>query len=349
MSESNKKTPVIIDLNKILNFEDSTEIKRMETEFELNGWCFVFLPAELIPDSNLTKELSDFFQLDKRKSKYLQRLEIYGYAKVNHKEGIKLLSGSYFNKFANKGLVPATLVKPLNYLSQVFDAVTKRLIEVLDQHSVFQQEPSLPSLIELAGLPWHEEYFGMLDIVSYFNMKSGFRPPQNGQTTEEVNCIPHYDPGLLSISILSTNEGLQLKNMPNNEWIDGPLESNIGVIWLGEAASRITQNRLKPGIHRVVYPQESKPRLTLWYQLCTIEQLKNVSADKKDELMANGTVTFKNLPGSTPITVSPGETKLGFLKRIEMSHGLSTSKMGPPSYRLEKHTIAYPTTVSKTE
>ncbi|CAF3386917.1 unnamed protein product [Rotaria socialis] len=276
MSESNKKTPVIIDLNKILNFEDSTEIKRMETEFELNGWCFVFLPAELIPDSNLTKELSDFFQLDKRKGKYSQRLGIYGYSKVNHKEG----------------LVPATLVKPLNYLSQVFDAVTKRLIEVLDQHSVFQREPSLPSLIELASLPWQEEYFGILDIVSYFNAKSGFRPPQNGQTTEEVNCIPHYDPGLLSIN--------------------GPLEPNIGVIWLGEAASRITQSRLKPGIHRVVYPQESKLRLTLWYQLCTIEQLKNVSADKKDELMANGTVAFKNLPGSAPITVSPGETKLGF-------------------------------------
>ncbi|CAF3580105.1 unnamed protein product [Rotaria sp. Silwood1] len=150
-------------------------------------------------------------------------------------------------------------------------------------------------------------------------MKSSFRPPQNGQTTEEVNCVPHYDPGLLSISILSTHEGLQLKNMTNNEWVHGPLEPNIGVIWLGEAASQITQNRLKPGIHRVVYPQESKPRLTLWYELCTIEQLKNISADKKDELMANGTVTFKNLPGSAPITVLAGEKKLDFLKRVEMA------------------------------
>jgi hypothetical protein len=58
--------------------------------------------------------------------------------------------------------------------------------------------------------------FGMLDIVSYFNNKSGFQPPHNGQTIEEVNCVPHYDPGLLSISILSTHEGLQLKNMAND-------------------------------------------------------------------------------------------------------------------------------------
>ncbi len=92
-------------------------------------------------------------------------------------------------------------------------------------------------MIERADLPLQEEHFGMLDIVSYFNDKNGFEPPHNGQTTEEVNCVSHYDPGLLSISILSTYEGLQLKNMTNDEWIDGPLEPNIGVIWLGEAAS----------------------------------------------------------------------------------------------------------------
>ncbi|CAF4795585.1 unnamed protein product [Rotaria sp. Silwood1] len=349
MSSSNEKTQVIIDLNKILNLNDVTEIKRMETEFESNGWCFVFLPTELILDRMLTRQLSTFFKSDNSKSRYSQHLAIYGYSKTDHKEGIKLLTGSYFGQFANKGLVPKTLVQPLNYLSQVLDAITKRLIEVLDQHSVFQKQPSLSSLIERADLPFQDEHFGMLDIVSYFNKKSGFQPPENGQTTEEVNCVPHYDPGLFSISILSTHEGLQLKNMTNNEWVDGPLEPNIGVIWLGEAASRITQNRLKPGIHRVIYPQKSKSRLTIWYEVCTTEQLKNISADKKDELMADGAVTFASMPGSAPITVLPGETKLEFLKRVEMAHGLSMSKVGPPYYVLEKHTISYPTNDLKTE
>jgi len=349
MSASNKKSQVIIDLNKILNSNDSAEIKRMQTEFELNGWCFVFLPTELILDRNLTNELSEFFVHDNRKDKYSQRQAIYGYSKVNHKEGIKLLTGSYFGKFANKGLVPARLVEPLNYLSQMLDAITKRLIEILDQHLTFQQQPSLSTLIERADLPLQDDHFGMLDIVSYFNDKSGFQPPHNGQTTEEVNCVPHYDPGLLSISVLSTHEGLQLKNLTNDEWIDGPLEPNIGVIWLGEAASRVTQNRLKPGIHRVIYPQESKCRLTVWYEVCTIQQLRNISADKKDEIMANGTVTFENLPGLTPITVLPGENKLAFLKRVDMAHGLSMSKMGPPRYRLQKHDISYPTTDMKIE
>ncbi|CAF4520098.1 unnamed protein product [Rotaria sp. Silwood2] len=321
----------------------------METEFELNGWCFVFLPAELVPNSNLKMELSNFLKSGYEKRSYSQPSAIYGYSKLHHKEGIKLLTGSYFGQFAHKGLVPSGLVEPLNYLSQVLDAVTKRLIEILDQYSIFQREPSLSTLIERADLPLKDEHFGMLDIVSYFNNRSGFQPPKNGQTTEEVNCVSHYDPGLLSISILSTCEGLQLKDMTNDEWTDGPLEPNIGVIWLGEAASRITQNRLKPGIHRVIFPKKSKYRQTVWYEVCTIEQLKSISTEKKDELMADGSVTFDNLLGLAPITVLPGETKLEFLKRVEMAHGLSMSKVGPPHYVLEKHDISYPSNGLNTE
>jgi hypothetical protein len=349
MSSSNQESQVIVDLNKILKSNDSMEIKRMETEFESNGWCFVRLPTKLIPDVNLINELSKFFETDNGKNKYSQRSEIYGYSKVNHKEGIKLLTGSYFEKFANKRLVPVTLIEPLNYLSQVLDTATKRLIEILDENLVFQQQPSLSSLIERADLPLKDEHFGMLDIVSYFNNKNGFQPPHDGQTTDEVNCVPHYDPGLLSISILSTHEGLQLKNMMNKEGIDGPLEPTIGVIWLGEAASRVTQNRLKPGIHRVIYPQESKCRLTIWYEMCTTEQLRNISVNKRNEIMAGGVVTFENIPGLAPITVLPGENRLEFLRRIESAHGLSMSKTRPPRYELQKHGISYPPIDSKTK
>ena len=344
MAASTKTSPTIIDLNKIINAGDILEIKRMELEFQTNGWCFVLLPSELIPDSTLINEMSTFFQMNVRKEKHSQHVKIYGYSKVNHKEGIKLLTGTYFDAFAHKGLVPPVLVDPLNYLSQAFDAVSKRLIELLDQHSVFQQQPSLSSLIERADLPMKEEHFGMLDIVSYFNQKNGFEPPQNGQSTEEVNCVPHYDPGLLSISILSTHEGLQLKDRTNDQWVDGPLEPNMGVIWLGEAASQVSENRLKSGIHRVVYPREAKTRLTIWYEVCTIEQIRNLSAEKQNEVMAAGTVIFPNLPGSTPLTVQPGARKLDFLQNVEISHGLSVSKLGDLFYDLKHHTITYPIT-----
>ena len=342
MSSSSNKSQTIIDLSKIFDTNDATEIKQMQTEFESNGWCFVSLPKELIPNPDLIKQLTQFFESDNKNSWYSKYSPIYGYSKVNHKEGIKLLTGSYLQEFANKGLIPKTLIEPLNYLSQMLDAVTKRLIEILDQYSVFQQHPSLSNLIKRARLPLRNEHFGMLDIVSYFNDKSGFQPPQNGESTEEVNCVPHFDPGLLSVSILSTHEGLQLKKMLNDEWIDGPLESNIGVIWLGERASRITENRLKAGIHRVIYPQESKHRLTIWYEICTTEQLKSVSDKKTNEIMAGGMVTFDNLPGASPIPVFRNERRLDFLRRFEWSHGLTMTKAPPPQYILPKHDISFP-------
>ena len=344
-----KTTQVIIDLNKILNSSDVSEIEQMEIEFQTNGWCFVLLPPELIPNANLIDELSNFFKSDLGKSRHTQRSGIYGYSEVGHKEGIKLLTGDYFGEFANKGLVPRTLVQPLNYLSQAFDAVSKRLIELLDQNSVFQQRPSLETLMEFADLPLKEKHFGMLDVVSYFNKKNGFKPPKIGQTTKEVNCVPHYDPGLFSISVLSTHEGLQLKDMTTDEWIDGPLEPTVGVIWLGEAASKASENRLQPGIHRVVYPQEANTRLTIWYEVCTTEQLRNISGEQKNQVMAGGTVVFQNLPGSAPMTVRPGETKLDFLKRVEGVSGLSMSKSGRLYYRLERHSISYPRTDSNKE
>jgi len=40
-----------------------------------------------------------------------------------------------------------------------YDAVTDRLIEILDQYLVCQQEPSLSTLIERADVPWQNENF----------------------------------------------------------------------------------------------------------------------------------------------------------------------------------------------
>ncbi|CAF4808217.1 unnamed protein product, partial [Rotaria sp. Silwood2] len=132
------------------------------------------------------------------------------------------------------------------------------------------------TIIELSPL-------GMLDIVNYFNKKTGPKEqPKIGLNTDEVNCVPHFDPGLFSLSILSTCEGLQLQDQLQDKWIDGPNNSeidqhSIGVIWLGEAASILTKNRFQPGIHRVVYPQVmNKSRLTIWQEICTKAQIDSL-------------------------------------------------------------------------
>ena len=339
-----------IDLNKILNGNDANEVKKIQTQFEQNGWCFVKLPKELTPDPKLVENLSTFFESGKSKQEYSNFTQIYGYSKVDHKEGFKLLTGSYFKEMTSNGLfIPyGDVLTQMNYLCQAFDAVTKRFIEVLDQHCVFQEKPSLPTLIEKADLPLNEEHFGMLDIVSYFNEKSGTQASHNAALTSEVNCAAHYDPGLFSISILSTCQGLQLKDRVTDQWIDAPVESGIGVIWLGEAASRLTNNRLKSGIHRVIYPSQQERRLTIWYELCTIPQLERLSDGKQTELMPEGSVTFDGLPDVDPIEVLPGENRLEFLKRIESSFGISGSKTGEPHYiQLAEHDFPFKSNADK--
>ncbi|CAF1473857.1 unnamed protein product [Adineta steineri] len=102
-------------------------------------------------------------------------------------------------------------------------------------------------------------------------------------------------------------------------------------------------------IHRVIYPREIKSQLIIWYELCTIEQLKAISSEKEDESMDHGEAIFENLPDSLPLTVLPGEKKLAFLKRVEISYGLATSKAGPSIYKFDKHAITYPITNLKIE
>ena len=340
-----------IDLNKILNENDANEVKQMQTQFEQNGWCFVTLPKELILAPDVINDLTKFFVDNAGHATYSNAEKIYGYSKVDHKEGFKLLTGSYFRDMVEKGLFPVygTIVEPVNYLSQAFDAVTKRLIEILDQHCVFQEKPSLPTLIKKADLSLKEEHFGMLDIVSYFNTKTCSETSNDAKSIDEVNCVAHYDPGLFSVSILSTCQGLQLKDRVTDQWIDAPVESGIGIIWLGEAASQLTNNRLKPGIHRVIYPSQQERRLTIWYELCTIPQLERLSSGKQTELMPEGSVTFNGMPDVKPIKVLPGENRLEFLKRIESTFGLSMSKLGPPFYVPTKHKFSFSSNTNRSK
>jgi hypothetical protein len=184
----------------------------------------------------------------------------------------------------------------------------------------------------------------MLDIVHYFNEKTGpTKTPEVGYDTDEVNCVPHYDPGLFSLSILSTCDGLQLKDQRQNKWIDGPNnsqvdQSNIGVIWLGEAASILTGNRFKSGIHRVAYPRiPHQQRLTIWQEVCTESQIKQLfEQDNNAQRLPSGAeVILANQPNSKPMSVLlGGETPVAFMKRVESRRGLSLSKSGRSDIRV---------------
>ncbi len=106
------------------------------------------------------------------------------------------------------------------------------------------------------------------------------------RSTEELNCVAHYDPGLFSISFFSDNEGLQLLDA-SGQWVAGPDntktgQGNIGVLWLGDAAVQASRKQLPHGVHRVLYAANGKPRLTLWFEVCTMDQV-DITLDRQLE------------------------------------------------------------------
>ena len=327
----------LIDLEKLFA-DDPVELLRLQQTFETNGWCFISLSqkarsfaAQL---NHINQSLTDFFQQnEKQKSAYLSS-NAFGYTRVNHKEGIKML-GDRDGNMVNPSILPMNINATLQHVNQVISDITYRLKPIVTQLTVSDHRQS--KRVEISEL-------AMLDIVHYFNQKAGpKRVPAVGYDTNEVNCVPHFDPGLFSFSILSTCDGLQLKDQRTNQWIDGPdnsqtNQSNIGVLWLGEAASTLTNNRLKAGIHRVVYPRVNhQPRLTIWQEVCTESQIKQLFEQKANvQRLPEGTqVVLENQPDSRPMSVLPGgESQAQFMRRVESNRGLSMSKSAPTHIRV---------------
>ena len=268
---------VLVDFDK-LSIGDSNEINCLQNEFETNGWCFIQLPNQNGQLGNKLEEaertLSLLFAGHSMEKAQYESSNSFGYSHVGHKEGIKVLVSQHGLENYHRPL-NNDVEQTLQYLAILLNNLTDVLKSVIFKMSALALSPT-KEMITLSSL-------GMLDVVHYFNERTGpAEQPQVGLNTDEVNCVPHFDPGLLSLSILSTCDGLQLKDQLTNEWIDGPNNSQhdqryIGVMWLGEAASILTQNRFKSGIHRVVYPRiPHQSRLTIWQEICTVTQIETL-------------------------------------------------------------------------
>ena len=357
----------LIDFEK-LSIGDSNEINRLQDEFETNGWCFIRLPdqnGQLIDKlDEVQKTLSTFFTQHQMEKLRHESSNAFGYSRVGHKEGIKILTDEHGLGNYHRPLT-TDVEQTLQYLAVLLNDLITVLKSIILNMSILAVSPT-KEMVPLSSL-------GMLDIVHYFNERTGpVEPPEIGLNTDEVNCVPHFDPGLFSLSILSTCDGLQLNDRLQNKWVDGPNNSEydqryIGVIWLGEAASILTENRFKSGIHRVVYPRRPHTsRLTIWQEVCTVAQIETLlpqdnvrSSDKLSNdfikpfehpsiqhnnfLPAGASVTMTNQPNSEPFLIlSRDETLTGFMKQVEDKRGLSMSKSG-----IEHIQIQFPTKRNK--
>jgi hypothetical protein len=119
----------LVDLEKLF-LDDPLEILRLQQEFETNGWCFVRLSQNarsFVPQLNhINQSLSKFFASNQRqKSRYLSS-NAFGYSRVGHKEGIKLLTDQ--NGITDsQSVLPMNLEATLQHVSQLINDLTYRL------------------------------------------------------------------------------------------------------------------------------------------------------------------------------------------------------------------------------
>ena len=222
------------------------------------------------------------------KQKYVQ-LTNFGYVSNDFKEAYRWLTADLLYMFNP----PVEFSDNLKSFTFMLDSFFLKFLKVAGEVLFKYHNPDIPLILDY--LPTHRgmgamriprlanEYkFGMLDLVEYHSDK----------LDREFIVNEHFDPGLISLSLPSTEPGLELFDKPRNEWVKIPI--NKGALWCGLASSYSGLNyNFVPGRHRVTKNTSGK-RLAMWYEVCCKDQIsKDYVMMKKDVKIALDVYTEK--------------------------------------------------------
>lgn len=182
---------LLVDFRKLLA-GDSNEINLLQNEFETNGWCFIRLFDEknqLVDKlGEIQQNLSIFFTQHQLEKSQYESSNAFGYSRVGHKEGIKVLIDQHGLANYHHRLTK-NVEQTLQDLATLCNSLTNMLKFVIFKMPILAKSP-MKDMVPLSPL-------GMVDIVHYFNERTGpVEQPNVGLNTDEVNCVPHFDPGL---------------------------------------------------------------------------------------------------------------------------------------------------------
>jgi isopenicillin N synthase-like dioxygenase len=260
-------------------------IKRFSDSIKLRGFAFVSLPPDLVSDIDQSvTEIKQFFDKSSElKSKFLKN-PVFGYFDTTHKESFRFLTGQRLPEHR----IPSTF----KYIESVIHQADKIMFRL----SLACAENLFPNIITQAKkhqIPLfdYQKPWGMFDITKYHNDGSRTR---SGKT---LNCEAHFDPGLLSLHLRSTEPGLQLQD-ENGKWINPPTDPKVGIIWAGDIATKINP-LIRHGVHRV--QTLGKPRIAIWHEICTEAQEHKELIETKKEVLSydeglTGIPTSKSMP-----------------------------------------------------
>ena len=115
-------------------------------------------------------------------------------------------------------------------------------------------------------------YLGLED--NYFNLfvergnsilRAIHYPPIMSPPEGAVRAAAHGDINLITLLMGAQGSGLQVQNN-SGEWIEASVDKNTLIINIGDMLSRLTNNKLKSTLHRVVNPPKeswNKPRYSI--------------------------------------------------------------------------------------
>jgi len=321
----------IIQLKHILQ-NDRSAINIIGIDLQIRGYAFIRLNPELVAQiDNCMLIMEKFFLQQADYKKKFSKQPIFGYFGVGHKESFRFLTGSRLSehKLPDDFNNMKNLIK---YVDQIMHAIVLLCSPVLFPN-IIAESKKLDIPLFRVDKPW-----AMFDVAKYYN----------DGTRKELNCAEHFDPGLLSLSLRSTEPGLQLKD-EYGRWITPPNDKTIAILWTGKAAT-IINPKIKPGIHRVVNPTTfGKPRISMWHEVCVASQehtelLYDKKIDPVKTESKTGIPMTKSMPGSM-IGLEPSKIKsestipiikydpLTKLKKSESPHKFPTNMSNSPMFR----------------
>lgn len=296
-----KPTSTVIHAGKLYPIHNLNQICKdtniqaaVKQDLVSRGWALFepeFAPAWFFAQYN------KFFESGNKQAHVLDKqfpANRFGYFCTPSKQGYRYMTVEYSKHFS--------LPFELGVYSQVTQVDT-HVRDIWNKCGQFLFEPkhNVEHIPLIAVKPKYER-FGLFDIVRYEDVTT----LASDVLTDNLQVHAHADPGLMSLSIGSTEDGLEMYDPVAHAWVRIPKDK--WVLWCGFAAEQISDQVIKCGVHRVV---AGKERLTAWYEMCVESQV----------------------PQSVLTNTEPTEEEKKveqFLFQLEKKRGLSMSKRRPP-------------------
>ena len=234
--------------------------KQIGTAFNEIG--FVALKGHFLSDeltTNLYKEMKHFFELsEEMKKKYeiegiggQRGYTSFGKESAKGKKEADLKEFWHFGQYVQNDEV---LIKqyPENVIvSEIpeFNSIGKETFQLLEKTAKYV----LRAIALHLGLD--EFYFDPYILNGNSILRPIHYPPIEDKPKGAERAAAHGDINLITLLMGAHGKGLQVQNH-NGEWIDAIAQPDELMINVGDMLSRLTNNKLKSTIHKVINPPE---------------------------------------------------------------------------------------------